>query len=198
MQEKVFGCVKKFVNYVNEKGNNLMSKYCKKVSMEDVFIHELADVSPLATIGKNSKIWRFTHIDNYASLGNNCMIAQCCYVAPGVKIGNNVRVQNGVSIFRGVFIHDNVFVGPNVTFTNVVYPKIFRPATYSDTVIKEGATLGANCTIVAGITIGKNSFVAAGAVVTKDVPDNVLVAGVPARIIKSLSPDWKEFDKNTD
>jgi UDP-2-acetamido-3-amino-2,3-dideoxy-glucuronate N-acetyltransferase len=195
-QEIVLGWLKKFVNYVNEKGAILMNnKKPPKGKIDGFFVHALADVSPLATIGKNTKIWRFSHIDDYATLGNNVMIAQCCYVAPGVKIGDNVRVQNGVSIFRGCYIHDNVFIGPNVTFTNVVYPKIFRSATYSDTVIKEGATLGANCTIIAGVTIGKHAFVGAGSVVTHDVPDYALVVGNPARIIKQLSPDWKEFDK---
>ena len=195
MLEKVLDSLKELGNYVNRKRKSLMNKYCKKGRIDDVFIHHLADVSQSATIGKGTKIWRFTHIDDFATIGNNCMVAMNCYVAPGVVIDDNCRIQNNVSIFRGVRLEKNVFVGPSVVFTNVKYPKIFRKAEYGETLIKEGATLGANCTIIAGVTIGKNAFVAAGSVVTKDVPDNCLVAGVPAKIIKTISPDWREFDK---
>jgi UDP-2-acetamido-3-amino-2,3-dideoxy-glucuronate N-acetyltransferase len=163
--------------------------------IDNVFIHKLADVSPKSTIGNGTKIWRFSHVDDYAIIGANCMVAQNCYVAPGVRIGNNVRIQNGVSIYRGCIIEDDVFIGPNCTFTNVVYPKIYREAKFMDTLIKQGATLGANSTIICGNTIGKHAFVAAGAVVASDVPDYALVMGVPARVVKILSPDWREFNK---
>jgi UDP-2-acetamido-3-amino-2,3-dideoxy-glucuronate N-acetyltransferase len=166
----------------------------KKGRIEDVFIHEFADVSHLATIGKGTKIWRWAHIEPYAIIGNNVMIAQGCYVAPGVRIGSNTRIQNCVSIYRGVTLEDEVFIGPHVVFTNVKYPKINREAEYRETIVKRGATIGANSTIVCGVTIGENSFVAAGSVVTKDVPPNMLVMGVPAKIAKKLSNNWDEFN----
>jgi UDP-2-acetamido-3-amino-2,3-dideoxy-glucuronate N-acetyltransferase len=189
---------KNVFKYIVEKGKNIMSTFCKKGKICDVFVHALADVSPLATILPGTKVWRFSHIDDYAYIGRNCMIAMGCYVAPGVVIDDNCRIQNNVSVFRGVRLEKNVFVGPSVVFTNVKYPKIFRKADYGDTLIKEGAVLGANCTIIAGVTIGKSAFIGANSVVTKDIPDFALVMGNPARVVKILSPDWSEFDKTTD
>lgn len=161
---------------------------------KNTFIHSTAEVEPLAVIGNNCKIWRWVHVENYATINNNVMLGQGVHIGPGVYIGSNTRIQDGVSVYRGVRIEQNCFIGPKVVFTNVKYPKINRPAKYFDTLVKEGAVIGAGAVIVCGITIGSNSFVAAGSVVTKDVPDNVLVVGVPAKIIKTLSPDWKEFD----
>jgi len=171
-----------------------MVRECPKGRIENVFVHKLADVSELATILSGTKIWRWTHIDDHAYIGRNCMIAQNCYVAPGVVIGDNCRIQNNVSLFRGVRLENNVFVGPSVVFTNVRKPKIFRKAEFGDILVKEGAVLGANCTIVAPCTIGRNSFVAAGSVVIGDVPDNVMVAGVPAQIKKTLTNDQFKYE----
>jgi UDP-2-acetamido-3-amino-2,3-dideoxy-glucuronate N-acetyltransferase len=195
MLEKVFDSLKELGNYVNNKKESFMANEFKKGKTDDIFIHVSAEVSPLATLSKGVKVWRWTHVSEYATLCNNVMLGQGCYVAPGVVIGQNTRVQNGVSIYRGVKIGSDCFLGPHCVFTNVKVPKIGRPAVYSDTIVKDGATIGAGAVIICGNTIGKNSFVSAGAVVTKDVPDNCLVAGVPARIIKILSPDWREFDK---
>ena len=116
----------------------------KKGRINDVFTHATAEVSPLATIGNGTKIWRWVHVEEYAQLGANCMLGQNVHIGPGVKLGNNVRVQDGVSIYRGVVLCDDVFVGPHAVFTNVKYPKIFRQAEFKETLVKKGATIGAN------------------------------------------------------
>ena len=134
-------------------------------------------------IGKDTKVWHWTHICKNAVIGNNCSIGQNVYIANNVYIGNNCKIQNNVSIFDNVKLEDNVFCGPSVVFTNVSNPRseFIRKNEYKDTVIKEGATLGANSTIICGNTIGSYAFIGAGSTITKDVPNFALFIGSPAK-----------------
>lgn len=152
-------------------------------SVQGVFIHPTAVVDQGALIGKGTKIWHFAHISNDARIGENCIFGQNTFVAPGVVIGNNVKVQNNVSIYTGTTIEDDVFLGPSCVLTNVTNPRsqVNRHSLYERTLIRRGATIGANATVVCGVTLGRYCFIAAGAVVTKDVPDYALMVGVPAR-----------------
>jgi len=143
--------------------------------------HITSEIDEGSRIGKDTRIWRFCHIAATARIGQNCMIGDGCYIA-GV-IGDNCRVQNGAQVFQGVVIHDDVFIGPNVVFTNVKRPVIGVKQEYLGTVVKRGAVIGANATIICGVTIGTGALVGAGAVVTKDVPDGATVVGNPARVI---------------
>ena len=148
----------------------------------EVFIHPLADVEEGAEIGAGTKIWRFVHIRSGAKIGANSMIGNCGFVDAGVTLGDRVRVQNGVLIFNGVTIEDEVFLGPNMIFTNDLYPRADgRHWIIVPTLVRKGASIGANATILCGITIGEYATVAAGSVVTKDVPPYTLVRGNPAR-----------------
>lgn len=153
---------------------------------KEYFVHESSYIDDNVKIGKGTKIWHFCHIQSGAQIGKNCSFGQNVNVSNNVKIGNGVKVQNNVSIYEGIELEDYVFCGPSVVFTNVLTPRAKYPkgATgYLHTVLKEGATVGANATIVCGHTIGKHAMIAAGAVVTKEVPDYALLAGVPARQI---------------
>ncbi len=133
-------------------------------------------------IGSGSKIWHFSHVMNGARIGRNCNLGQNVVVSPGVRIGHRVKIQNNVSVYTGVVLEDDVFCGPSMVFTNVVNPRsqVERKHEYRRTLVKQGASIGANATILCGVTLGRYCFVAAGAVVTKDVPDYALVIGVPA------------------
>lgn len=151
--------------------------------MNDYFVHESSYIEEDVVIGEGTKIWHFCHIREGARIGENCSFGQNVFVGNHVKIGNGVKVQNNVSIYEKVELEDYVFCGPSMVFTNDLtprakYPK--GPVGYKKTLVKEGATIGANATIVCGHTIGKWAMIAAGAVVTKDVPDYALMAGVPA------------------
>lgn len=146
------------------------------------FVHQSSYIDENVEIGEGTKIWHFSHIQSGAKIGKNCSFGQNVNVGSNVIIGNGVRVQNNVSIYEGVEIEDNVFCGPSCVFTNVITPRSHFPVhgIYAKTLIKEGASLGANSTIVCGHTVGKSALIAAGAVVTKDVKDYALMAGVPA------------------
>ena len=145
-------------------------------------IHKTAIVEDSAKIGRGTKIWHWVHICKGAVIGENCSFGQNVYVANDVTIGNNVKVQNNVSIYDSVEIEDDVFCGPSMVFTNVINPRssIVRKSEYEKTIVRRGATIGANATIICGVEIGKFAFIAAGAVVTKDVSPYSLVAGIPA------------------
>jgi len=150
----------------------------------ETFIHESSYVDDGCTIGEGTKIWHFCHVMKGATIGRGCNIGQNVVVSPKVIIGNNVKIQNNVSLYTGVILEDDVFCGPSMVFTNVVNPRshVSRKDEYRETLVKLGASLGANCTIVCGHTIGRYAFIGAGAVITKDVPDYALVVGNPGRI----------------
>lgn len=152
-------------------------------SHEGVQIHSSAIVDAGAEIGKGSRVWHFAHICGGARIGEGCSFGQNVFVGNRVRIGNNVKIQNNVSVYDNVTLEDDVFCGPSMVFTNVINPRsaVERKSEYLDTVVRKGATLGANCTIVCGVTIGQHAFVAAGAVITRDVPAYALMMGVPAR-----------------
>jgi UDP-2-acetamido-3-amino-2,3-dideoxy-glucuronate N-acetyltransferase len=152
-------------------------------SEKDFFVHQSAFVDQPCQIGKGTKIWHFCHISKDVTIGERCIFGQNVFVAGGVVIGNNVKVQNNVSIYTGTIIEDDVFLGPSCVLTNVTNPRsqVVRHDIYEKTVFRKGCTVGANATIVCGIELGRYSFIAAGAVVTKDVVDYALMAGVPAK-----------------
>ena len=145
-------------------------------------VHESAYLEQPCRIGRGTKIWHFSHIMKNVTIGENCSFGQNCCVASGVTIGNHVKVQNNVSIYSGTRIEDDVFLGPSCVLTNVSNPRsqINRHALYEETLIRRGATVGANATVVCGVTIGRYAFIGAGAVVTKDILDYALVIGNPA------------------
>lgn len=150
--------------------------------MNDVFIHPLAVVDEGAKIGDGTRIWHFAHIRGTATIGNGCNIGKDVYIDADVVIGNNVKIQNGVSVYQGVTIEDDVFCGPHMTFTNDLYPRAFGELfEVSKTLVKKGASIGANATIVCNVTLGEYCMVGSGAVVTRDVPAYALVSGNPAR-----------------
>jgi len=150
---------------------------------KNYFAHETAVIDEGCQIGTGTKIWHFSHIMSHCKIGEHCNLGQNVVVSPDVVLGNNVKVQNNVSIYTGVICEDDVFLGPSMVFTNVINPRsaINRKSEYAKTVVKKGATIGANATVVCGHDIGKYAFIGAGAVVTKHVPDYALVIGNPAR-----------------
>lgn len=152
--------------------------------MENVYIHETAEVSDSAVIGEGTKIWNQAQIRNDVSLGENCIISKNVYIDEHVKIGNRVKIQNNVNVYHGVTIEDDVFCGPSMTFTNDMYPRAFNSNwEITKTIVKKGASIGANATIRCGITIGEYATIGSGSVVTKDVSSQALMVGNPARQI---------------
>ncbi|MBN1116763.1 MAG: N-acetyltransferase [Bacteroidales bacterium] len=164
------------------------------------FAHETAVIDQGCTIGEGTKIWHFSHIMPNCKIGLQCNIGQNVVVSPGVILGNNVKVQNNVSIYTGVICENDVFLGPSMVFTNVINPRsaIVRKDEYMQTVVKKGASIGANATIVCGHNIGSFAFVGAGAVITKEVPDYALVVGNPARQIGWVSEYGHKLDFNSE
>jgi UDP-2-acetamido-3-amino-2,3-dideoxy-glucuronate N-acetyltransferase len=154
-----------------------------------VQIHPTAIVDEGAVIGEGTRIWHWVHVSSGAVIGKRCSLGQNVYVGSRVRIGDNVRIQNNVSVYDNVTLEDDVFCGPSMVFTNVYNPRaaISRKHEYRDTLVKRGATLGANCTIVCGVVIGEYAFVGAGAVINRDVPAFALMIGVPARQIGWMS-----------
>lgn len=154
---------------------------------EDVFVHPTAVIDEPVTIGPGTRVWHFCHVMAGASIGAGCSFGQNVFVAGTARIGDNVKVQNNVSIYDGVTLENDVFCGPSMVFTNVTRPRSAFPKrgteAYERTLVKRGATLGANCTVICGHTVGAWAFVGAGAVVAHDVPDHALVVGNPARRI---------------
>ena len=152
--------------------------------MSDYFKHESAYVDEGVTIGAGTKIWHFCHVQSGAKIGERCILGQNVNIANDVVIGSNVKIQNNVAVYTGTVVEDDVFLGPSCVLTNVTNPRsqIKRHSLYEKTLIRRGATIGANATIVCGVTIGRYAFVAAGAVVTKDIPDYGYVRGNPARL----------------
>ncbi len=167
---------------------------------KEYFAHETAVIDEGCKIAEGVKIWHFSHIMSNCEIGENCNIGQNVVVSPEVVLGKNVKVQNNVSIYTGVICEDDVFLGPSVVFTNVVNPRsgISRRGQYTKTVVKKGATIGANATIVCGFDIGKYAFIGAGAVIIKEVKPYALVVGNPARQIGWMSEFGHrlEFDKD--
>jgi len=152
----------------------------------DIFVHETAIIEPPVFIGDGSKIWHWTHIMPDVKIGKNVTIGQNCFFQTGAKVGDNCKIQNNVSIYDGVELEDNVFVGPSAVFTNVRKPKANDPvatSAYARTVVRKGASIGANATIVCGVEIGEGATIGAGSVVSKNVPPHVTVVGNPAGIL---------------
>lgn len=166
-------------------GRTVILKQKEQDEQRNYFVHPTATIDPGAEIGEGTKIWHYSHVMSGAKIGRNCVLGQNVFVGRNVRIGDGVKIQNNVSVYEGVELEDYVFCGPSMVFTNVINPRseIERKSEFRRTLVKRGATLGANCTIICGVTIGKYAFVGAGAVVTKDVPDYALVVGVPARIV---------------
>ncbi|MEO0769229.1 MAG: acyltransferase [Cyanobacteria bacterium J06649_4] len=169
--------------------------------MADYFAHDTACIDDGAIIGAGTKVWHFSHVMAKASVGENCSLGQNVYVANNVAMGDGCKIQNNVSLYEGVVLEDYVFCGPSMVFTNIKTPRCEFPrntaSDYKSTLIKRGASIGANATIVCGITLHEHAFVAAGAVVTKDVPAYAMVAGVPAVPIGWMSAygDVLNFDE---
>ncbi len=164
----------------------------------DYFVHESSYVDADVKIGEGTKIWHFCHIQKGARIGKNCSFGQNVNISNNVIVGNDCKVQNNVSIYEGVVLEDGVFCGPSCVFTNDLTPRARYPKgrdEYKKTLIREGASIGANATIVCGHIIGKYAMVAAGAVVTKDVPDYALVAGVPAKVVGRIDEKGKSIAK---
>lgn len=159
-------------------------------------VHSSAIIDDGAEIGDRCRIWHWVHISGGAKIGKDCSFGQGVFIGNRVDIGNNVKIQNNVSVYDNVTLEDDVFCGPSMVFTNVYNPRstVSRKDEYRDTLIRQGATLGANCTIVCGITVGKFSFIGAGAVVNADVPGYALMVGVPAKKIGWMSEYGERLD----
>ena len=167
-------------------------------SLRDVSIHESSYIDSDVKIGRGTKIWHFSHILSNCNIGENCSLGQNVVVGPNVNIGSNVKIQNNVSVYEGVTLEDGVFCGPSCVFTNVNNPRseVIRKDEYRLTIVKKGASIGANATIICGNDLGEFSFIAAGAVVTKPVPAFALMAGTPAKRIGWMSKMGARMDKD--
>ena len=156
----------------------------KMIEKKPYFVHESSCIDQPCTIGRDTKIWHFSHVMRDAEVGDSCNIGQNVVISSGCKVGNRVKIQNNVSVYTGVILEDDVFCGPSMVFTNVVNPRshVSRKEAFRQTLVQRGATIGANATVVCGIRLGQYSFVGAGAVVTRDVPNHALVYGSPARL----------------
>ncbi len=163
---------------------------------QEVMVHETAVIDVGAQIGSGSRVWHWVHICGGARVGENCTFGQNVFIGNNVTIGNNVKIQNNVSVYDNVVLEDNVFCGPSMVFTNVYNPRsaVSRKHEYRDTLVRQGATLGANCTIICGCKVGRYAFIGAGSVVNKSVPDYALVVGVPARQIGWMSEYGERLD----
>lgn len=164
--------------------------------MTATFVHPTAVIDEGAVLGEGCRVWHFAHISAQARIGAGCSFGQNVFVGNDVCIGNNVKIQNNVSVYDAVTLEDDVFCGPSMVFTNVYNPRsaVVRKAEYRKTLVKRGATLGANCTVICGITIGKHAFIGAGAVVNKSLPAHALAVGVPARQIGWMSRFGRQLD----
>lgn len=164
--------------------------------MKDVYIHPTAEVSPEAEVGEGTKIWNQAQVREKARIGAGCIISKNVYVDAGVTIGSGVKIQNNVNVYHGVTVEDDVFLGPSMTFTNDRFPRAFNSDfEVSETLVKRGASIGANTTIRCGITIGEYAMVGSGSVATRDVPPHALVAGNPARQIGWVCKCGGRLDK---
>ena len=163
---------------------------------KSVKIHSSAIIDDDVIIGSNSKIWQWVHISKGAKIGSCCIFGQNVFIGSEVLIGNNVKIQNNVSVYERVTLEDDVFCGPSMVFTNVINPRSAFPKKdeFQATLVKKGATLGANCTIICGVTIGKNAFVGAGSVITKDIKDYALFMGNPGRQVGWMSSYGERID----
>lgn len=163
---------------------------------QTAFVHESAYVDDPSTVGAGTKIWHFAHVLPHTDIGDNCVLGQNVMVGPHVTVGNNCKIQNNVALYKGVVLEDGVFCGPSCVFTNVLTPRaeVERKDEFGPTLVKRGATIGANATIVCGNTLGQYCMIGAGAVVTRDVPDYALVTGVPARRIGWVSRSGDRLD----
>jgi UDP-2-acetamido-3-amino-2,3-dideoxy-glucuronate N-acetyltransferase len=152
-------------------------------NQKSYFVHESSYIDDGVEIGEGSKIWHFSHILPGTKIGQKCNVGQNVVIGPKVTVGNNVKIQNNVSVYEGVILEDDVFCGPSMVFTNVMNPRsaVVRKHEYKTTLVKKGASIGANATVVCGNMVGSYAFIGAGSVVTKDVPDHALMAGNPAR-----------------
>lgn len=170
--------------------------------MSDFKVHATAVVDNNVKIGKGSSVWHFSHVQPDVTIGENCTLGQNVNVGNNVTIGNNCKIQNNVSIYEGVTLEDYVFCGPSMVFTNILLPKCKYPQRgsefYLKTIVREGASIGANATIVCGTELGKHCLIGAGSVVTKDVPDYALIVGNPGRIIGWVSEAGKRLDFDKD
>ena len=166
--------------------------------MEDYFVHNSAIIDNGAQIGKGTKIWHFSHVMGTAKIGRNCVLGQNVFVGNKVELGDNCKIQNNVSLYEGVVCEDDVFLGPSMVFTNVINPRssVERKNEFKPTLVKKGATIGANATIVCGVELGEYCFIGAGAVVTKNVKPYALMVGVPAKQKGWVSKSGVILDEN--
>jgi len=164
---------------------------------KNYFVHESSYIDDGVEIGEGTKIWHFSHVLPGTTIGQKCNLGQNVVVGPKVKVGNNVKIQNNVSVYEGVVLEDDVFCGPSMVFTNVMNPRsaVVRKHEYKQTLIKKGASIGANATVVCGNTIGSYAFIGAGSVVTKDIPNHALMAGNPARQLGWMCECGEKLDK---